>query len=35
MYNLKRVWTYLVIAAVAMLAALNYELFVFPNSFAP
>ena len=35
MHNLKRVWTYLVIVAVAMLAALNYELFVFPNSFAP
>ena len=35
MRNLKRVWTYLAIAAVAMLAALNYELFVFPNAFAP
>ena len=35
MRNMKRVWTYLVIVAVAMLAALNYELFVFPNSFAP
>ena len=32
---MKRVWTYFVIAAVAMLAALNYELFVFPNAFAP
>ena len=35
MRNIKLAWTYLVIAAVAMLAALNYELFVFPNSFAP
>lgn len=35
MRNLKRVWTYLAIVAVAMLAALNYELFVFPNAFAP
>lgn len=32
---LKKVWTYLVIAAVAFLAAINYELFVFPNQFAP
>lgn len=32
---MKRVWTYFVIAAVAMLAALDYELFVFPNAFAP
>ena len=32
---MKRVWTYFVIAAVALLAALNYELFVFPNAFAP
>ncbi len=35
MANLKKVWTYFVIAFVAMLAALNYELFVFPNQFAP
>lgn len=35
MNALKRVWTYLVIAAVAMAAALSYELFVFPNQFAP
>ncbi len=35
MRNLKRAWTYLVIAAAAILAALNYELFVFPNAFAP
>ena len=31
----KKVWTYLAIAAVAMLAAVSYELFVFPNQFAP
>lgn len=35
MTALKKVWTYLVIAAVAFLAAINYELFVFPNQFAP
>lgn len=35
MKALKRVWTYLVIAAVAMVAAVSYELFVFPNQFAP
>ncbi|MBQ7801190.1 MAG: YitT family protein [Oscillospiraceae bacterium] len=32
---LKKVWTYLVIAALAVVCALNYELFVFPNRFAP
>ena len=31
----KKVWTYLVIVAVALVAAVNYELFVFPNQFAP
>lgn len=31
----KKVWTYGVIILVAMLAAVNYELFVFPNQFAP
>ena len=31
----KKVWTYFAIAAVAMLAAVSYELFVFPNQFAP
>lgn len=31
----KKVWTYGVIVLVAMLAAVNYELFVFPNQFAP
>jgi len=35
MANLKKVWTYLVIAFVGLLCALNYELFVFPNQFAP
>lgn len=35
MRTVKKVWTYLVIAAVAMLAAVSYELFVFPNQFAP
>lgn len=32
---MKKVWTYLVIALVALAAAVNYELFVFPNQFAP
>src|SRR5574344_987468 len=32
---LKKSLTYLVICAVALLEALNYELFVFPNQFAP
>ena len=31
----KKLLTYLVICAVAMMAALNYHLFVFPNKFAP
>lgn len=31
----KKMWTYLVIVAVAFGAAVNYELFVFPNQFAP
>ena len=35
MGNMKKVWTYLVIAMVAFVAAVNYELFVFPNQFAP
>ena len=35
MGSLKKVWTYLVIAAIALGAAVNYELFVFPNQFAP
>ncbi|MBP3672463.1 MAG: YitT family protein [Oscillospiraceae bacterium] len=32
---LKKAWTYLVIAAIAVVVAFNYELFVFPNRFAP
>lgn len=35
MRTAKKVWTYLVIAGLAMIAAVNYELFVFPNQFAP
>ena len=35
MQNMKKFWTYMVITAVAMLSAVNYELFVFPNQFAP
>lgn len=32
---MKKAWTYLVIVLVALVGALNYELFVFPNQFAP
>ncbi len=32
---LKKILTYLFIAALAVLTALNYQLFVFPNRFAP
>jgi len=35
MQNLKKIWTYFAIALVAFVAAVNYELFVFPNQFAP
>ena len=35
MRTVKKVWTYMVIAAVALVASVNYELFVFPNQFAP
>lgn len=35
MKTAKKVLTYLVIAAIAALSALNYELFIFPNQFAP
>ena len=35
MGNLKKICTYLVIVVVALVAAVNYELFVFPNQFAP
>ncbi len=31
----KKILTYIVISLIAMVAALNYEIFVFPNSFAP
>ncbi len=35
MHTAKKAWTYLVIALVALAASVNYELFVFPNQFAP
>ena len=35
MARLKKLWTYLVIVCVGLVGALNYELFVFPNQFAP
>ena len=35
MNSAKKVWTYLVIAGVAFVSAVNFELFVFPNQFAP
>ena len=35
MRTVKKIWTYLVIALVALMASVNYELFVFPNQFAP
>ena len=35
MRTAKKVWTYFVIALVALMSAVNYELFVFPNQFAP
>ncbi len=35
MKRLKKVLTYLCIAALAVICALNYNLFVFPNKFAP
>ena len=31
----KKVWTYFAIIGIALVAALNYEIFVFPNRFAP
>ena len=33
--NRKKVLTYFVIVVVAVISALNYELFIFPNKFAP
>lgn len=35
MTKAKKILTYLVIMAIAVICALNYELFVFPNRFAP
>ena len=35
MPSVKKVWTYLVIVFIALAASVNYELFVFPNQFAP
>lgn len=35
MKGMKKLLTYLVIVGVALLSAVNYELFVFPNQFAP
>ena len=35
MRTFKKVWTYFVIAALALAASVIYELFVFPNQFAP
>lgn len=35
MNKMKKAWTYFVICVIAILAAFNYELFVFPNRFAP
>ena len=35
MDRVKKVWTYFAIACVAIVGALNYEIFVFPNRFAP
>ena len=32
---MKKFWTYLVIMGVAVVCAFNYEIFVFPNKFAP
>ena len=35
MKRLKKVLTYLCIMAIAVICALNYNLFIFPNKFAP
>lgn len=35
MSTMKKVLTYLVIIGIALIAAMNYEIFVFPNKFAP
>lgn len=35
MKTAKKVWTYAVIVGIATVCALNYEVFIFPNRFAP
>ena len=35
MRTAKKIWTYLVIVFLALGASFNYEIFVFPNQFAP
>ena len=35
MKTAKKVWTYAVIMGIAVVCALNYEVFIFPNRFAP
>ena len=35
MLSYKKIWTYIVIVFIALVAAISYELFVFPNQFAP
>lgn len=35
MHTLKKVWTYLVIIVISVASALNYQLFILPNQFAP
>lgn len=35
MQTVKKIWTYLFIVLLALVASVNYELFIFPNQFAP
>ena len=35
MTSFKKILTYVVIVLIALICALNYELFIFPNRFAP
>ena len=35
MRNFRKIMTYFVIVVIALIAAVNYEIFVFPNKFAP
>ena len=35
MHNSRKILTYFVIVGIALVAALNYQIFVFPNQFAP